>query len=167
MTTQSTEPETTDAPATPWGKLIGIVLALSAVICLMLLAFLTPSYNSGAKDLPLAVAGPEAAVTQITGALEEKQPGAFDATTYASPEDARDAVLNRDEVGGIAVDTDGVTIYTAAGAGQSYKTLLTNLGSGLEDQGMTVTYDEVAPTTEDDPNASGLSVLALPSPSAA
>lgn len=55
-----------------------------------------------------------------------------------------------------------MTIYTAAGAGQSYKTLLTNLGSGLEDQGMTVTCDEVAPTTEDDPNASGLSVLALP-----
>ncbi|MDN6845311.1 MAG: ABC transporter ATP-binding protein [Corynebacterium variabile] len=55
-----------------------------------------------------------------------------------------------------------MTIYTAAGAGQSCKTLLTNLGSGLEDQGMTVTYDEVAPTTEDDPNASGLSVLALP-----
>jgi len=128
----------------------------------MLLAFLTPSYNSGAKDLPIAVAGPEAAVSQITSALDEKQPGAFDTTTYASPEDARNAVLDRDEVGGIAVDTDGVTIYTAAGAGQSYKTLLTNLGSGLEDQGMTVTSDEVAPTTEDDPNASGLSVLALP-----
>ena len=111
----------------------------------MLLAFLTPSYNSGAKDLPIAVAGPEAAVSRITSALDEKQPGAFDTTTYASPEDARNAVLDRDEVGGIAVDTDGVTVYTAAGAGQSYKTLLTSLGSGLEDQGMTVTYDEVAP----------------------
>jgi hypothetical protein len=163
VTTQSTEPETTDASATPWGKLIGIVLALSAVICLMLLAFLTPSYNSGAQDLPLAVAGPEAAVTQITGALEEKQPGAFDATTYASPEDARDAVLNRDEIGGIAVNDDNeLTVYTAAGAGTSYKTLLTTIGSGLEDQGMTVSYDEVAPTTDDDPNATGLSVLALP-----
>ncbi|MDN6619344.1 MAG: hypothetical protein L0L02_06935 [Corynebacterium variabile] len=56
MTTPSTEPQTTESPAdsaTPWGKLIGIVLALSAVICLMLLAFLTPSYNSGAKDLPI------------------------------------------------------------------------------------------------------------------
>lgn len=169
MTTQPTEPQTAGAPAapaTPWGMLAGIVLALSAVVCLMLLAFLTPSYNSGPKDLPLAVAGPEAAVARVTTVLEEKQPGAFDITTYSSPENARDAVVHRDEIGAIAVGTGddhtGVTVYTAAGAGQPYAQLLTGVGSGLEAQGQTVTYDEVAPTTDDDPNATGLSVLALP-----
>ncbi|MGO3036038.1 hypothetical protein [Corynebacterium variabile] len=60
-----------------------------------------------------------------------------------------------------------MTIYTAAGAGQSCKTLLTNLGSGLEDQGMTVTCDEVAPTTEMTPTPPDSASWPSPSPSAA
>lgn len=121
-----------------------------------------PVLQLGGQGPPLAVAGPEAAVGKVTAALDEKQPGAFDITTYGSPEDARDAVHGRDAIGGLAVGPDGVTVYTAAGAGSTYKTLLTTIGGGLEDQDTRVTYDEVAPTTDDDPNASGLSVLALP-----
>lgn len=51
-------------------KLVGAAVGLAGVLCLMLLAFLAPSMNSGPKDLPLAVAGPEQAVTQITAQLE-------------------------------------------------------------------------------------------------
>ena len=40
----------------------GIVIALPGVGCLVPLAFLTPSYNPGARDLPLTLAGPEATV---------------------------------------------------------------------------------------------------------
>lgn len=165
-TTPPTPPTTTPPDRAPWGKLVGIVAALSVVICLMLLAFLTPQFHSGAKDLPLAVAGPDAAVTKVTDGLAAKQPGAVDPTTYASADEVRDAVHSRDAIGGIAVGTGadhtGVTVYTAAGAGQPYAQLLTGIGSGLEARGQTVTYEEVAPTTADDPNATGLSVLALP-----
>lgn len=156
--TESTEP--TDPKL--WGKLGGIIVGLVGILTLMLLAFLTPQYNSGPSDLPLAVAGPAPAVEQVTGALDQQQPGAFDVATHDSPDAARDAVANRDAIGAIAVGPDGATVYTATAAGQPYAQLLTGIASGLEAQGQDVTVEEVAPTTEDDPNAAGLSVLALP-----
>ena len=64
------------------GRLAAIVVALTGIITLMLLAFLTPSMNSGPEDLPLAVSGPAPAVQKVEGMLEQKQPGAFDVTAY-------------------------------------------------------------------------------------
>ena len=47
-------------------KLAGLILGLSTILLLMLLSFITPLLNSGAKDLPLAVGGPNMVTTKIT-----------------------------------------------------------------------------------------------------
>lgn len=47
-------------------KLVAVVLGLSAVIGLMLLAFVLPSINSGPHELKLGIAGPVQATTQIS-----------------------------------------------------------------------------------------------------
>jgi hypothetical protein len=64
-------------------KLAGIVLGLTTVIALMVLAFAAPALNSGAKDLPLAVSGPEPAVARLTSTLETGSPGTFDVPSGA------------------------------------------------------------------------------------
>lgn len=61
-TTLSSE---TSPERSPWAKIVVVVLGLCIAVSLMLLAFLTPSINSGAEDLPLGVSGPE----QVTGQI--------------------------------------------------------------------------------------------------
>lgn len=143
--------------------LAGVVLGLTAAVCLMLLAFCAPTIHSGSRDLPLAVSGPDPAVTQLHAALEEKNPGAFMVTTYATAEEVAAAIKDRDAVGGISIAPDGpVTIQTASAAGAPYASLLRGIGSGLAARGQAVTYTDVVPLTGDDPAGSGLATLALP-----
>jgi len=153
----------TKPPAGP-PVLAGVILGLTAAICLMLLAFSTPTIHSGPRDLPLAVSGPEPAISHLHTALEEKNPGAFMVTTYASVDEATAAIKDRDAVGGISIAQDGrVTIQTASAAGSPYASLLRNIGSGLAAGGQAVvTYADVVPLTSDDPAGSGLAALALP-----
>lgn len=143
-------------------KFIGALVGVPIVLLLMLMAFLVPSLHSGAKDLPLAVSGPDAAVQQVVGGLEQKQPGAFDVTTYATAQEASDSVHNRDTIGAIAIEADGVHIVTASGAGTPYATLLKQIGAGLQSTGQNVVYEEVAPLTEKDPTGSSIATLGLP-----
>ncbi|MDN6258352.1 MAG: ABC transporter permease [Corynebacterium sp.] len=130
-------------------KLGGIILGLTAAVTLMLLAFLSPQMHSGPYDIPIAVSAPDAVVSQ----LDEK----FEVTTYDDPSDARNAVLSRDAVGAVTVAADGATVYTASGAGTPYTQVLTGVAEGMD-----ATVEDVAPTTQDDPSAGGLSALALP-----
>ncbi|MEJ6550232.1 ABC transporter permease [Corynebacterium sp. USCH3] len=130
-------------------KLGGIILGLTAAVSLMLLAFLSPQMNSGPEDIPVAVTAPDPVVAQ----LSEN----FDVTTYDNPSDARDAVLDRDAVGAVTVTPEGATVYTASGAGQPYTQVLAGVAERMD-----ATVEDVAPTTPDDPNAGGLSALALP-----
>ncbi|MDN8624030.1 MULTISPECIES: hypothetical protein [Corynebacterium] len=59
-----------------------------------------PAANSGAKDLPLAVSGPDQAVTQLTQNMESNQPGVFE---IKHVDDAKQAVHDREAIGGIAL----------------------------------------------------------------
>ena len=97
-----------------------LVAILTAVVALMLLAFVVPAVHSGAEDLPLAVSGPEAAVGQVVTGLDARQPGAFDVAIEDSADAVVEAVQHREAVGGIALAADGVTVYTASGAGTPY-----------------------------------------------
>ena len=162
MTTTTTPTPGPTAGTDPPRKLIGIVLGLVAVLTLMLLAFAAPALNSGPEDLPLAVSGPEQGVTQVTRALEKEAPGTFEVTRYDSADEAAEAVRGREAIGGIAVERSGITVQTASGAGTAYTQLLTGLGSGLEQSGQQVSYDELAQTTDEDPSAMSVTTLGLP-----
>lgn len=82
------------------GKVVGVVLGLAAIVTLMLLSFLGPAVNSGAKDLPLAVSGSDHAVSQLTQSMEHNKPGAF---KIKHVDDAEQAVRDREAIGGIAL----------------------------------------------------------------
>jgi hypothetical protein len=147
----------------PWLKVLGVVVGLAIVVPLMLFAFLSPQISSGAEDLPLGVSGPSQVTDGLEKQLDSAQPGAFEITEYDSSDEVSEAVLDRDTIGGISVGEDGtITITTAGGAGTPYAQLLQGMGSGLEQSGAAVTYDDVAPLSQDDPSGIGLSALALP-----
>ena len=151
-----------DTPTKQYLKLAGLIFGLSTVLLLMLLAFVTPLLNSGAKDLPLAVGGPEAVTTQITQGLQAKSPDAFDVSTYNTAEEATQAVKDRDAIGAITAGPEGVTIVTANGAGSPYVQLLKQMGAGMAESGQHVNYVDVAPMTAKDPTGSALTALAMP-----
>lgn len=146
----------------PVRRLLTVLVGVPALLIVMLLYFLTPSLNSGAKDLPLAIAGPPQATNRITSALEAKAPGSFETTTYEQPDQARQAVKDRQAVGAIAVGANGITVMTASGAGTPYVQLLKGIGAGLEATGQHVTYEDLAPMTNEDPTGVTITSLALP-----
>ena len=143
-------------------KLAGLILGLSTILLLMLLSFVTPLLNSGAKDLPLAVGGPDMVTTKITQGLEAKSPDAFAVTSYSTTEEATEAVRNRDAIGAITAGPDGITIVTASAAGTPYSTILKQIGEGLSQTGQPIHYTDIAPLTAKDPSGSAISMLALP-----
>lgn len=126
------------APATltkhPGATLLAAVVGIPVIIVLMLLAFLAPSINSGAEDLPLAVAAPEAAQEQLTTALETAAPGAFDVTFVEDVDAVTDSVTQREAIGGIVMSTEGTEVIIASGAGSPYAALLRNLAAGIQAQ---------------------------------
>ncbi|WP_202616235.1 ABC transporter permease [Actinomyces sp. 432] len=142
MSTPRTTPaQVPAAPQDPRRSNRGLLLAtigIPAVIILMLLAFLAPSIGSGAKDLPLALAAPEAAQDQLLTQLETSAPGVFDVTVVEDTQAVTSAVENREAIGGIAITADEsgqqVEVVTASGAGSPYSALLTNLATALEAQ---------------------------------
>ncbi|WP_147681066.1 ABC transporter permease [Actinomyces ruminicola] len=113
-------------------------LGIPVVIILMLLAFLAPSINSGAQDLPLALSAPQAVQDQLLTQLDTAAPGVFDVTVVADGEAVTGAVENREAIGGITITADEsgqqIEVVTASGAGSPYAALLTNLATTLEAQ---------------------------------
>lgn len=143
-------------------RLVGIVIGIAVVIALMLFVFAAPAINSGARDLPVAVSGPEPAVAQLTMMLDTNAPGVFEVTPFATAEDAAAAIMQREQVGGIGLSPEGVVIQTAAGAGTPYVATLKGMGAQLAASGQIVTYEELAPLTESDPAGAGIVALGLP-----
>ncbi|MGC5165967.1 ABC transporter permease [Luteimicrobium sp. DT211] len=170
MTTSTEQQADREAPAaTPRSPgprvMIGLVLALTAAIALMVTAFATPAVHSGAHDLPIVISGPPAAVEQLTQTLDQAQPGAFDVTTGPDADAVTSAIEDRDAVGGISLDPADpitVTVQVASAAGTPYASLLRTVGTTLAAHGATVTTTDVVPLTADDPTGAGLSALALP-----
>lgn len=144
-------------------KLVAVVLGLSAVIGLMLLAFVLPSVNSGPHELKLGITGPAAATEQISTSLEASKQGAFDTREFADADALRDAIRNRDVVGGIAFDANGPHVLIATAGGTPIAQTLTGVANGLsEASGAKVSVEDVVPLTADDPTGAGLTALALP-----
>src|SRR5688572_26931881 len=65
-----------DTP-TSWAHVAALVTVLSTVLAVVVLAFAWPASRSAVHDVPIAVAGPATAVTQVTDRLEAARPGAF------------------------------------------------------------------------------------------
>ncbi len=69
-------PDATTA-RTPIGKVLGIALALVAVVAVIVLAFAWPAVTAEPKDLPVAITGPAEAISAAEQAVDAQAEGAI------------------------------------------------------------------------------------------
>ncbi|MFB7797460.1 hypothetical protein [Isoptericola sp. NPDC056134] len=163
------------APHTPWGRVVGLGVAVAAVVGVLVLAFSWPAVTAEPKDLPVAVAGPPQAVAGVGAALVEAQPGAVDLLPVADRDAAVAAIQERDAYGAIVLG-EAPEVLTASAAGSVTNQLLTGLAprlqAGLAQQAAaaggdpaaapSVTVTDVVPLSPDDPRGTGLTAAMFP-----
>lgn len=140
-----------------------IVFALTALLAVLALAFALPAAKSKPHEVPIGIAGPQAAGGQAARVLEQNAPGAFEITYYPGAAALRDAIENRQVYGGIAFDTGQPTLITATGGSPAIAQLLTQVGSGIaQHNGVLLHIEDLAPPGAADPRGAGLAASALP-----
>lgn len=138
-----------------------LIFGIPIIIGLMLWAFLAPTFGSGPSGVPIAISGPEPVVQQLVGQAEQQEEHP-DFEVVGSPEEAQQMVKDREAVGAVVLTPQGSTIYTASGNGAAYTQMLGGFVEKLQATGQQVETVDLAPTTQDDPQASGVSLLGLP-----
>ncbi|MBE1874112.1 hypothetical protein [Myceligenerans pegani] len=151
------------APHTPAGRLVGATLGLGLVLTLIVLAFTWPAVTADAKDLPVAITGPDDAVTALTDQLEEARPGALDLIEVADRDEAVHAVETRETYGGIVLGDlsagEAPEVLTSSAAGgvthqlmnqiaQQLQTAVTERATAAMSERMTAAQAEAAEATQ-------------------
>ena len=150
------------APA-PVARALAAVAAVAVLLTVVLTAFAWPAVRSAPHDLPLAVAGPPPAVAQVSAALEEASPGAFDVRPVDDETAARAAIEDREVHGAVVVDASGPRLLVASAASPTVANSLRQVAAGLgAATGNTVAVEDVVPTPAADPRGAGLAAAALP-----
>ncbi|MBW6437505.1 hypothetical protein KZ829_27605 [Actinoplanes hulinensis] len=137
---------------------------LTVIISVLLTAFAWPAVRSSVHDVPIAVAGPAPAVAQVTGALEQRLPGAFDVTAVTDTAAAERLIRDREAYGAIDLTSGTPQVITASAAGTAVAQTLQALGTALahEGQAPTTAVRDLAALPTDDPRGAGLAAGALP-----
>ena len=155
----------TDAPAprrtTPARTVVALALALTAGLALLLAAFAWPATETRPRDVPVAVAGPPAAVEQVRAAVAQARPGAFDLTAAADAEVARQLVVDREVDGALLLGPDGPRVVVAGQGGPAVAQALTGLAQAAGGA-PSVPVEDVAPLPAGDPRGAALAAGALP-----
>ena len=141
----------------------------ATLVTLLLFLFTWPAATAEPRDVPIGVVGPAPAADQISSMLEQRQPGAFAVTVYAAPNEATEAIQNREIYGAIVVG-QAVEVQVASAANPAVAQLITSLGDNLmagnlAQQGIqvpTVTVTELAPLPEADVRGMILGSASLP-----
>ncbi|MGB7508676.1 MAG: ABC transporter permease [Mycobacterium sp.] len=143
-----------------------VVVGITAVLAILAIAFALPAVHSGPHDVPIGVAGADAADGQIASMLDQARPGAFEVTSYPSATALTDAIRNRDVYGGIALPSQPggpATLLIATGSSPAVAQLLTGLGTELGQRtGMSLRTEDLAPLPSRDPRGAGIAASALP-----
>lgn len=144
-------------------RALGVVLALTAVLALIAIAFALPAAKSKPRDVPIGAVGAPAASGQVADMLEHSAPGAFALTIYPNEAAMRDAIRDRSVYGGVVVEPEGRKLLTATGASPTVAQLLTQFGNGMAQQtGVPLHTEDLAPPPSGDPRGTGLAAAALP-----
>ncbi|MFJ4017324.1 hypothetical protein [Microbacterium sp. NPDC090014] len=164
-------------PHTKWGTALGLGILGSLAVALILLAFTWPSKTSEPQNLPVSIAGPEAAVTAFEDLIDTASPGLFDFVEADDRGDAVDQIKTRETYGAIilAAPPEAPEVLTAPAANAAATQMLTGVATQLQTQltaqvtaaggdpsTATVTVTPVVPLAESDPTGAGLAVAALP-----
>jgi hypothetical protein len=147
----------------PPGGAVGVILALTILIGLVLTAFTLPAVNSEPRGVPVGLAGPPAAVQQLGAGLKANAPDALAATSYASEAELVQAIRDREVYGGISVGASGPAVLTAPAASPAVAQGLSAMAAQLGQQlGRAVPVREIVSLPADDSRGAGLATALLP-----
>lgn len=153
----------TTSPRADGRVVIGLPVALTLLLSVLLLAFGLPAIHSAPRDVPLALVAPAAVAEQVEAGLEQAQPGAFAITVAPSADAARTMIEGREVYGALVLGPDGLQIQTATAASPSVAQVITAVGQALATQlDLTASAEDVVPMSQDDPRGMGLAAGALP-----
>lgn len=167
---------TTANNATHPRKALGLGVLGSIVITLVLLAFMWPTKTSEIKDLPIGIAGPEAAVTGLMQTFEATGNEAFDFVKVADRDTAVTDIESRETLGAIVISEQGAPEVLTAPAGNAVATQMLNglasqlqaqvqaqaAAAGVDPSLVTVAVTPVVPLSDNDPSGAGLMGAAFP-----
>lgn len=166
------------APHTPWPRVAAIGLGLAVLVGVLVAAFSWPAVTSEVKNLPIAIAAPDAVAEQLETALEQNAPGTFDVSTASDRAEAVDLIEQRDVYGAIVVGEAPEVLVASAGS-PVVSQLLTGLAAqlqgqlqqaadaqaaaaGVEAPTITVEVTDVVPLVDTDPRGTGLAAASFP-----
>lgn len=164
---------TQHVPHSPWRRSVGFGVALAAIVAMIVLAFLWPSFTASARGLPVAIAGPSSQVTAVRAALTKGSPGTFAFTTVSDRAQAVRRIARREDYGAIVVGASP-EVLTATAASPTIAQLLDSLAPKLQQQVAAaadhlsagamgaVKETDVAPLLPTDPRGSTIGASSLP-----
>ncbi|RVX47683.1 hypothetical protein EDD27_10628 [Nonomuraea polychroma] len=160
-------PLAADTPPSPWPTVARAVVLLTASMSVLLTAFAWPSVRSSVHDVPIAVAGPAAAVEQVSTALGQRLPGGFETAEVADTAAAERLIRDREVYGAIDVSSGTPQVIMASAASAAVAQTLHSVATALSQaqaQGTrtAVAVRDLIPLPADDPRGAGLAAGALP-----
>ncbi|WP_341994376.1 ABC transporter permease [Microbacterium sp. LWH7-1.2] len=125
------------APArrTKWGVAAMFGLVGSVIVAVIVMAFVWPAATSQAQNLPVGIAGPDAAVSAVEDKLAEQDPAPFDLEGVDSGDDAVSQIESRSLYGAILLgDEPEVLVATAASpvAAQALRAVAAQMQSQID-----------------------------------
>ena len=170
----------TSAHRTPIGRVLGISLALAAVVAVIVLAFAWPAVTAEPNDLPVAIAVPAEAVSAAEAAVDEQSAGAI-AFSEVDDRDAAVEVIETREVYGAIVLGQEPEVLTSSASSLPVAQLLGSVAGQLEEgvnaqaaaaaeaagapaapPHIDVPVTDVVPLAETDPRGTGLTAALFP-----
>ena len=157
----------TDPSPSPWSPVTRAVALLTVTVSVLLTAFAWPSVRSSVHDVPIAVAGPAPAVRQISAALDERLPDAFEITEVADTAAAEQLIRDREVYGAIDVNSGAPQVILASAASAAVAQTLNSIATALsqpQSQGAKpeAAVRDLVPLPADDPRGAGFTAGALP-----
>ncbi|MBS9373404.1 ABC transporter permease [Rhodococcus sp. B50] len=143
--------------------LVGMTCGLGVILVLMLVVFIMPSLKSGPHDLQVGVVGTSSAADQFETSLAAAAPDAYTSQRFSSEQELRDAIRDRDVIGGFVVDESGVRTLVAGAGSTAISGSLAGTAQAVGGAlGVEVTVEDVVPLPDSDPTGVGIGGLAFP-----
>ena len=147
---------TRPAPHTPWIHTARIAAVLAAIVTVVVIAFLWPSFTASPHNLPIAVAGPSAQAAAVESALKSASPNTFAFTTVANKDAAVSLIQHRKDYGAIVLGA-APEVLTAPAANTTVAQELASTAPMLH-----ATTTDVVPLASADPRGSTIGAASFP-----
>ena len=145
----------------PVARSAALIVVLPLIAAFLLWAFSWPAARTAPRDLPVGVAGPERAVTQVEhGLAAHAGSGAFAVHRYAGAAAARTGIEHREVYGAVVAGPQGLQVLTASAASPAVATVLQQLAAQLPGGPAPVT--DVVPLPSADPRGAAFAASVLP-----